>query len=153
MKNFGFIGMIDMPVIGNVSLQKESKQLEEGRPVASYLFNDKPSANKFADAVKNYVKNAEVVGGDKKKKFKVRLQLDKDKAGKNKNTIKIVSLAQRNMGKIDVREQEFLKNLTGTVFKNKDERDLEDWSKDTQSAVEKGETADEEGNDVEDEEI
>jgi len=141
-----------MPVIGHVKLQEESDSLKEGRSTAAYLFNDKISANKFADAVTQYVKNAEVVDGNKKNQFKVRLQLNKDEKGKNKDTMKVVSLAQRNHGKIDIRESELLESIVSTVFFAPKARGLEDWSKDSEDAVDKGKEDDEEGNDIEDEE-
>lgn len=108
--------MIEIPVIGSVNLQRESKELEEGKSTAAYLFGDEKSASKFANDVKKYVKNAEVVGGNKKNQFKVRLQLNKDDGGKNKDTIKVVSLAQKNYGKIDIREAELLESIISTVF-------------------------------------
>lgn len=152
MSKFAFTGIVEMPAIGNVRLQEESKELEEGRSTAAYLFNDKLSANKFADAVDKYVKNSEVVDGNKKNQFKVRLQLNKDDSGKNKDTIKVVSLAQRNHGKIDIRESELLEGIVNTVFFSPKPRGLEDWSKDSEDAVDKAKEDDEEGNDIDDEE-
>ena len=148
MSKWAFQGMIEIPVIGSVNLQRESKELEEGKSTAAYLFGDEKSASKFANDVKKYVKNAEVVGGNKKNQFKVRLQLNKDDGGKNKDTIKVVSLAQKNYGKIDIREAELLESIISTVFFAPKARGMKDWANDTQDAVEKAKEDDEEGNDI-----
>lgn len=142
-----FMGIITTPVIGKLNLQKESKELAEGKSTVAYLFNNEYSANKFMNAVAQYVKNTEVVSCNEVNEFKVRLQLNKDKKNKNKNTMKVVSLAQWNCGKIDIHENGFLDDLVNTIFVPHKLRGLKRWSKDSEDAVDKAKENDEDDDD------
>ena len=137
MNKFPFMKIIETPVINDVKLQKENKVLQETKTTVAYIFKGKKYANIFAKDVKQYVKNVEIIDGKKKNTFKVRLKLNQDNSGKNKDTMKVVDLAQNNYGKIDIRENKILELMTQTIFTPPKPRNLKDWENDSIDALEK----------------
>jgi len=153
MNKFSFMKIIETPVIDGVRLQKENKILQEARTTVAYVFNNKKLANIFAKDVEKYVKSVEQVDGKKKNTFKVRLKLDQDDSGKNKDTMKVLNLAQKNNGKIDVRENRVLESMTKTIFTPPKSRGINDWNDDTIDAINKADSTKSEDEENGEEEI
>jgi uncharacterized Ntn-hydrolase superfamily protein len=126
VNKFSFIKIIEIPVVGDLKMQQEQVILEKARSSVAYVFKNKGSASSFSKDIDKYVDDVEIVDDKRKNTYKVRVKLKQDDSGKNKDTMKIVNSAQKNNGKIDVREQKMLEYISNNVFPRRKVRTIHD---------------------------
>ena len=67
--------------------------------------------------------------------------------------MKVLNLAQKNNGKIDVRENRVLESMTKTIFTPPKSRGINDWNDDTIDAINKADSTKSEDEENGEEEI